>query len=98
MNPGIKNHRSLRCIRLIVAKFKLLRIVADRQYPDRSRTGRIIDNIESARQDITYNPRKSVRRRSEEHQIFKTDFRRILREDLKCYSYTIQLVQKSGQN
>ena len=81
-NTRNRNHPSPRCIRLIVAKFKALGTVANRQHPGRSRTARSIDNIESVRQDVTHNPQKSVRRRSEELQISKTSLRRILGEDL----------------
>ena len=91
-NTGNMNHPSPSCIRLIVAKFKALGTVADKQRPDRSRTIRSIDNIESVLQDVTHNPQKSVRRRSEEIQILKTYLWRILSEDLKCYLYIIQLV------
>ena len=84
-NTGNRNYPSPRCIGLIVATFKALGAVTDRQHPGRSRTVRSIDNIESVRQDVTHNPQKSVRRRSEELQISKTSLWRILREDSKCY-------------
>ena len=92
-NTGNRNHPSHRCISFIVVKFKALGTVADWQHPARSRTVRSIDNIESVRHDVTYNPQKSIRRRSEEIKICKTSLWRILREDLKCYSYKIQLVR-----
>ena len=88
-NTGNINHPSPRCIRLIIATFKTLCIVADRQHPGRSRTVRNIDNIESERQDFTYSTQKSVRRHSEELLISKTSL---------CYPYKIQLVQKIDQN
>ena len=96
-NIGNKNHPSPCCIRLIVPKFKALGTVADRQHPGRSRTLKNIDNIKFACQDVTHNPRKSVRR-SEELQISKPCLWRILREDLMRYLYKIQLVQEIGQN
>ena len=70
----------------------------DIQHPGRSRTVRSIDNIESARQDVTHNPQKSLRGRSEDLQIFKTYLLSILKEDLKCYPYKIQFVQKIDQS
>ena len=63
--------------------------VADRQHH--------FDNIESVRQDVTHNPQKLAKRRSEKLQIFKTSSWRTLREDLKYYSYKIQFVQTIGQ-
>ena len=94
---GFRNiyHPPPRCI---AAKFKALCIVTDRQHPGRSRRVRSIDNIESVRQGITHNPQKSLRRHSEEHQISKTSLWLILRDDLNCYPYKIQLIQKNGQN
>ena len=50
------------------------------------------------REDVTHNQQKSARRCSENLQISKTSLWRILREDLECYPYKIQLVQKIGQN
>ena len=97
-NTGDGNHPSPRCIRLIVAKFKAPVTIAGRQHPGRSRTVKSIDNVESVRQDVTHSPRKSVIIRSEELQISKTSWWLMLREDLECYPYTIQLVQKIGQN
>ena len=98
MNTGNRNHPSPRCIRLIVTKFKAPVTVADRQQHGWSRTVRSIDNVESVRQDVTHSPQKSVIWRSEELQISKTALWCILRENLKCYPYTFQLVQKIGQN
>jgi len=93
-----RNGPSPRCIRRIVAKFKELGNVQDRQRLGRSRTGRSIDKIESVRQDVAATPQKSVSRRSDELQISKTTLWRILKKDLKCYPYKIQLVQNIDQN
>ena len=50
------------------------------------------------RRDVTHNPQKSVRRRSEGLQISKASLWRTLREDLKSCPYKTQLVQKIGKN
>ena len=63
-------------------------------YPGRRVSTRTERNIDAVRDSVGRNPKKSIRRRSQELGIPRESVRRVLKFDLNLYPYKIQIKQK----
>jgi hypothetical protein len=55
-------------------------------------------NIAAVQEQVVRSPKKPVDRRSNELQISETSLRRIMKNDIGCYLYKVQIVQKLLHN
>lgn len=81
-------------VRRLMKKFEETGSVVDLKSPGRRRSARTEQNIEVVRDSVAVSPAKSIRRRSQQLRLRCSSVRRILRYDLKCHPYKIQLTQQ----
>lgn len=91
----MKDAPSKKTILQLVKKFETHGTILNRHIGNsgRKKTARSEENIATVRESVLRSPKKSLRRRSQELNLSVTAVYRILRSDLKCYPYCIQIKQ-----
>ncbi|XP_039301292.1 uncharacterized protein LOC120356416 [Nilaparvata lugens] len=80
-------------VRRLMKKFFETGSTVDLKSPGRRRSVRTKQNIALVRDSVAVSPAKSIRRRAQQLRLKCSSVRRILRYDLQCHPYKIQLTQ-----
>ena len=95
-NYGTKKSPSKNTIKDIVRKFEEKGSVHDRPRPGPGRCMRTPVNVQKIRSKLEESPHRSLKRLTRETGIKRSTVRRIILDDLKLYSYKIQMLQKQS--
>ena len=91
---GVKRAPTRTTIKRVIEKFEKEGSIKESGHTGAPKSVRNTENIQRLREKLSENPRKSVRRLSQELDINRESVRRILKDDLKAFPFKIQMVQK----